>query len=81
MTVSLPEDKVSLGVVEREPGKFRCRCLRCGCHVIAQGGYRPGGQCTNCGSYELGPINQPESTPPDQVTSPGERALRTERGR
>jgi hypothetical protein len=56
------EEEASLGlVVGRRPGKFRARCLQCGCHVIAQGGYRPGGQCTNCGSYELGPISQAET--------------------
>jgi hypothetical protein len=37
---------------------------------MAQGGFRPAGQCRNCGSYELGPIEDrrgtPAPRPPDQ---------------
>ena len=38
-------------------GTLRCRCASCGAHVTAQSGYRIAGQCQNCGSYELMPLD------------------------
>jgi hypothetical protein len=51
------EHKLSLASVGTGPGKFRCCCLHCGSHVMAQGGFLPAGQCANCGSYHLGPLD------------------------
>ena len=31
----------------------RCRCLLCGAHSMGDLGHTLGGNCQNCGSYEL----------------------------
>ena len=39
-----------------EPEAIRCECLRCGAHLTGMAGYRVGGQCGNCGSYDIRPV-------------------------
>jgi hypothetical protein len=56
MAIPQQEHELTLVSVGRGPGKFRCCCLQCGSHVVAQGGFQPAGQCANCGSYDLGPL-------------------------
>jgi ribosomal protein S27AE len=41
------------------------RCLRCGAHTVVLALHHPGGQCGNCSSYRLAPLDDPcEPTPP-----------------
>ena len=57
------------GAGEPPRGKVRCSCGYCGAHVIAQGGYRIGGQCMNCGSFDLALLTERErSNPPSAST-------------
>jgi hypothetical protein len=41
------------------PREVRCICGRCGCHAIALAARATlGGNCGNCGSYELAPLDE-----------------------
>jgi hypothetical protein len=35
---------------------MRCTCQRCGAHTITNVGFTVAGNCSNCGSYELLPL-------------------------
>ncbi len=48
------------GAGEPPRGKVRCSCRYCGAHVVAQAGYRIGGQCMNCGSFDLAVLAERE---------------------
>jgi ribosomal protein S27E len=49
------------------PGTMRCRCAACGSHVTVHSAYRIAGQCGNCGSYEMQPMDE---APPSVVRPP-----------
>ncbi len=43
--------------------RARCACQNCGAHTISAVGYKVGGQCPNCGSYELREIGPADEQP------------------
>jgi len=51
-----PHPSTGVRAPEPGPGAMRCACRRCGAHTIASVGFRIGGNCHNCGSYELTPV-------------------------
>lgn len=55
--------------------RVRCACQKCGAHVVVHAGFALGGNCGNCGSYDLVRVGAEPSLPFD-VVRPGSRELR-----
>jgi len=51
---------VSQPVVRPTPQLVRCACVECGTHTNAVQTFRLTGSCSNCGSFELVPIDGAE---------------------
>ena len=38
--------------------RVRCECRHCGVHTVTDVGFRVAGNCCNCGSFELVPVEE-----------------------
>ena len=47
----------SMARIQRAVEEVRCQCVVCGSHVYATPGVKRGGNCGNCGSFELKPLS------------------------
>lgn len=64
MALSATERMAALARLWSDPAaSLRMACARCGSHVFVQAALRPAGQCRNCGSYELAPLDGASDTP------------------
>lgn len=55
-----PSVKAARGVARPTPQLVRCACVQCGTHTNAVRTFRLTGSCSNCGSFELVPIDGAE---------------------
>jgi hypothetical protein len=55
-----PSGKADPTVVRPTPQLVRCACVECGTHTNAVQTFRLTGSCSNCGSFDLVPIDGAE---------------------